>query len=136
MDEPKVLYKELSYEIMNAAFEVQNILGSGLTENIYEESLCYEFDLRGIKYQRQVPVEIYYKDHLAGKYIIDLIVENKICLELKSVSALHETHEAQIISYLKAKKLELGILINFGQASVESKRILNSDIVDLSIEYE
>jgi GxxExxY protein len=121
---------------MNAAFEVQNILGSGLTENIYEESLCYEFGLREIKYERQVPVEIYYKDHLSGKYIIDLIVENKICLELKSVSALHNAHEAQIISYLKAKKLELGILINFGQASVESKRILNSDILNLSIDNE
>lgn len=126
-----VLHKNLGYEIMGAVIEVHNTLGAGLTENIYEEALCYEFGLRGIKYERQVPVEIYYKDHLSGKYIIDLIVEDKICLELKSVSELHDNHKAQIMSYLKAKKLELGILINFGQASVESVRVLNPDLVDL-----
>lgn len=132
VNDEKILYKDLSYKIMNSAFEVQNILGSGLTENIYEEALCHEFDLEWIKYKRQVPVDIFYKNKQIGRYVIDLIVENQIVLELKSVSALHESHDAQIISYIKATKLKLGILINFGQAKVEYKRILNSDLVNIT----
>ena len=122
----KILFKELSYNIMSAAFEVHNALGAGLTENIYENSLCYEFGLRGIEFEQQVPVDISYKGKNMGTYVIDVIVDGKIILELKAVTGFHEVHEAQIISYLKATNLSLGILINFGQEKVASKRILNT----------
>ena len=122
----KILFKELSYNIMSAAFEVHNTLGAGLTENIYENALCYEFSIRGINHERQVPVNIFYKEKNMGTYVVDIVVEGKIILELKAVTGLHDIHKAQLISYLKATKLCLGILINFGEEKVVSKRVLNT----------
>jgi GxxExxY protein len=122
---PKVLYPDLSYEIMAAVYEVHNQLGPGFTENIYETALVQELKTRGIACERQKTVRITYKGKPIGTYRLDLLVEQKIILEIKAVSALTDAFKAQLVAYLKATNLRLGILINFGTPKVTYQRIVN-----------
>jgi len=121
----KIIYKDISFKIMRAVFDVHNILGPGYSENIYEEALTKEFKDRGIKYERQKLIEVYYKGEKIGEYRLDMVVEGKIILELKAVSELNEVFESQLISYLKATGMKLGIFINFGAKKIKYKRIAN-----------
>ncbi|MCB8943169.1 MAG: GxxExxY protein [Ardenticatenaceae bacterium] len=120
------MYPELSYQIMEAVFEVHNTLGPGFVEQIYEEALTFELRLREIPFSRQKPVQIYYKGQLIGKHRLDLVIDDKMILELKAVSELTNAFRQQTLSYLRASNLKLGILINFGEERVKSARILNS----------
>lgn len=105
---------QLSYNIIGAAIEVHRVLGPGLLESAYEECLCHELDLRGLPYERQRPLPVVYKDvHLDAGYRLDVLVENRIVLELKAVEALLPIHEAQLLTYLKLGGWQLGLLINF-----------------------
>ncbi len=124
-NEEKVVYKELSFKIIEACFEVHNILGPGYSEKIYEEALSKELRNRDIGDERQKLVEVYYKGEKIGEYRLDLVVENKIILELKAVSELSNVFEAQLLSYLKAAGMKLGILVNFGSKKVIYRRIVN-----------
>ena len=121
----KIVHKELSYKIVAAALEVHNGLGPGFTENIYEEALCIELRSRGIVFERQIAINIFYKGEKAGQYRLDLVVENDIIVEIKAVSEMFERFEYQIYSYLKATSKKLGLLINFGRKSLDHKRIVN-----------
>ena len=121
----KIIYKDLSFRIMEAVFEVHNILGPGYSENIYESALAKEFKDRKMDYTRQGLIEVNYKGVKIGEYRLDMVVEGKIILELKAVSELNEIFKSQLLSYLKATEMELGILINFGSKEVEFKRIVN-----------
>jgi len=121
----KVIYRELSYKVMQAVFEVHNTLGPGFVENVYEEALAYELELRKIPFERQKEVTVHYKGRVVGTHRLDLVVDGKIVLELKAVSALTDAFKQQTLSYLKATDLKLGILINFGTPRVESTRIVN-----------
>ena len=117
------LYKDLTKEIISASMEVHRELGSGFLEYVYEEALCYELNLREISFERQKELDIYYKDLLIPrKYKPDLIVENKVIVEIKATSGLTEVEEAQLLNYLKATKMRLGLLLNFGAKSLEVKR--------------
>jgi GxxExxY protein len=106
---------ELTEKIIGVAIEVHNILGPGLLESIYEEALCLEFDLRGIKYQKQVACDIVYKGHTIRGQKLDLLVENEVVVEIKSLSKMPEVALAQTLSYLKATNLRRGLIINFGE---------------------
>lgn len=117
-----MLYKELSYEVMSAVFEVHNVLGSGFLEKIYENALIAELLLRGIGAEAQKPLVVQYKGRNVGSYCADIVVNGQILLELKAVESLNKTHEAQVLNYLRSTGLKLGILINFGKERVESKR--------------
>ena len=119
-----ILYKELSYKIMEVCFEVHNALGPGFPESLYENAVVKEFDLRKIPTERQRLIEVFYKGKKIGEYRLDLVVIEKIILELKAVADLNRLFEAQLYSYLKAAGLRLGILVNFGSKKVEYKRIL------------
>ncbi len=121
----KIIYPELSYEIINIAFEVHNTLGPGFVEEIYEESMAHEFELRGIPYERQKEVIVSYKGRKVGKHRIDLVVDGKIILELKAVSELTDVFRQRTLSYLKATNLKLGLLISFGSSRVQHERIVN-----------
>jgi GxxExxY protein len=122
----KIIYADLSFKIMECAFEVHNELGPGFTEDIYEQAMALELEGRGIQYIRQKPMEVNYKNIPIGVYRFDLVVEDKVILELKAVSALNELHKQQLLSYLKASHLQLGILINFGGRKVESSRVVHT----------
>ncbi len=106
---------DLTEKIIGAAIEVHRELGPGLLESIYEEALCYEFELLGIKYKRQVPVDVVYKGKVIKGQRIDLLVEDEVVVENKSVSKLPEVSMAQTLSLLTATKLKRGLIINFGE---------------------
>jgi GxxExxY protein len=108
----------LTEKIIGAAIEVHRVLGPGLLESVYEQALCHEFDLRGIKYQRQAHVEFIYKKKVFKDQRIDLLVDddgNRVVVDLKSLSRLPDVATAQLLSYLKATGLKRGLLINFGE---------------------
>ncbi len=119
-----IVYKELSFKIMEACFEVHNILGPGFTESIYESAVVKVLNKNGIATERQKLTEVYFKREKVGEYRLDLVVDAKIILELKAVKELDKLFEAQLLSYLKATGLQLGILVNFGGKKVEYKRIV------------
>ncbi len=121
----KVLYPEMSYKIMQIVFEIHNTLGPGFTEDIYEEATICELESQQIPFEKQKPIEVYFKGKMIGLYRLDLIIDGKIILELKAVSALNDVYKSQLRSYLKATGLHLGILINFGSTRVQSVRIIN-----------
>ena len=123
--EDRVIHPVLSYQVMQAVFEVHNTLGPGFLESVYEEALAFELDLRGIPFERQEPVEVQYKRRIVGTQRLDLVIDGRIVLELKAVSALTDVFKQQTLSYLKATGLKLGILINFGAPRVEYVRIVN-----------
>ncbi len=106
---------ELTEKIIGAAIEVHRELGPGLLESIYEEALCFEFELQGIKYQRQVPADIIYKGKVIKGQKIDLLVEDEVVVEIKSLSKMPEVALAQTLSYLKATNLRRGLIVNFGE---------------------
>ena len=106
---------ETTQRIIGAAIEVHRTLGPGLLESIYESALCLELDLRNLKYERQACVDIVYKDTIIKGQRIDLLVENRVVVELKSTSKITEIFIAQTLSYLKSTGLKQALLINFGQ---------------------
>ena len=118
----------LSKKIIGAAIEVHRLLGPGLLESVYEECLCHELSMHGINFERQKPLPVEYKQvKLDCAYRLDLVVENIVLLELKSVQAIEPIHEAQVLTYLKLAELKLGLLINFNVTILKNgiKRIVN-----------
>jgi GxxExxY protein len=119
------LYKEETYRIIGAAMEVHNQLGCGFLEAVYEEALTLELQMRAIPFEQQKPLHIYYKGtQLQKHYIPDLLCFDKIIVELKALSELTSVNEAQLLNYLKASNLKVGLLINFGRESLEHKRFV------------
>jgi GxxExxY protein len=104
---------QLTERIIGCAIEVHKILGPGLLEAMYEEALCLEFAEAGLNYQRQVAIPAVYKGHKVGEYRLDLLVENAVIVELKSVERFDPLFEAQILTYLRAAEKKVGLLINF-----------------------
>ena len=104
---------DLSYQIIGAAMEVHRLLGPGLLESVYEDALCVELEGREIPYERQKDVSIWYKVRTIGNLRVDLLVDNRVIVELKAVETLIPVHKAQVLTYLKITKLRLGLLINF-----------------------
>lgn len=122
-----LLYKDESYKIIGACMEVHKTLGAGFLESVYQEALALEFDRQNIPYTKEEKIEIYYKDHILKQYYIaDFICFNTIIVELKAVSTLEGVHTAQVINYLKATDLQLGLLVNFGEKSLKYKRLASS----------
>ena len=115
---------ELSQKVIGCAFEVSNTLGAGFFEKIYEKALCVEFEKNGLSFQCQKPVVVEYKNTLVGEYVTDIVVEDRLLLELKAVSMLCREHEAQLMNYLKATGLSVGLLLNFGRPKLEIKRMV------------
>jgi GxxExxY protein len=121
-----IIYKEDSYRIMGACFEVYKEKGCGFLEAVYQECLEMEFGLQGILFQPQVGLALTYKGRpLKQKYVPDFICFGKIILEIKAVSQLNDEHRAQVHNYLKATGYKLGLLVNFGHyPGVEHERIV------------
>ena len=116
------LYKQLTYAIIGAAMEVHRILGAGFLESVYEEALAHELHLRNIPYQRQVALHVQYKDVVVGHFRADMLVDNKVIVELKATKGLSEIDEAQLINYLNGAGYRVGLLLNFGTPSLQRRR--------------
>ena len=116
-------YKELTSEIINAAHTVHNKLGYGFLEKVYHKSLFIELSKRGCKVEMQKPIEVRYYNQVVGEFFADLLVENKVVIEVNAVDKYTSVFEAQLLNYLKASGLDVGLIINFGP-SVEVKRMV------------
>jgi GxxExxY protein len=119
-----IIYSGLSYEVMGAIFEVHKELGPGFLESVYEKALLLELTNRGMKVDVEKVFDLTYKGKKVGTHRLDLIVEDKIVVELKTVERFAPHHTAQLLSYLKASGHRLGILVNFSKAKVESRRVV------------
>ena len=118
----ELLYKELTHSIIGAAMEVHRVLGSGFLESVYEEALAHEFRLKSLSYDRQVRLTVQYKEITAGEFRADFVVANLVVVEVKAIKALTAIDEAQLLNYLKGTGFRVGLLLNFGSASLEYKR--------------
>jgi GxxExxY protein len=119
-------YKEITEKIIGASFEVHKFLGNGFQEVIYQRALAYEMRMAGLQFTRESEIDVFYKDlkEPIGTRRADFVVENKILVELKAIIQIEDVHLAQSLNYLKAYKLEVGLLINFGSKSLTFKRLV------------
>ena len=115
---------EITYAINGAVFEVNRILGPAFLEKVYENALLIELKNRGLKAENQAPVKVQYKGHSVGEYFVDILVENTVIVELKTVDKISSLHEAQLLNYLKATGIKVGLLVNFKKPKAEIKRIV------------
>ncbi|RZB31531.1 MAG: hypothetical protein SRB2_04500 [Desulfobacteraceae bacterium Eth-SRB2] len=115
---------DITYKIRAAIFEVNRILGAGFLEKVYENALLFELRHMGLKAKAQVPINVNYKGELVGEYFADIVVEDKVILELKAVESLQKIHEAQLLNYLRATKYRVGLLVNFTYPKAEIKRFV------------
>lgn len=122
----EIIEKDLSYLIIEAAYEVRNQLGPGFLESIYEEAMRLELLSRGCQVENQRRVLVFYKGKPIGGHILDLVVDGRIILELKAVTEIAPIHKQQALSYLKATELQLAIVINFGSSRVQYARVVNT----------
>ena len=118
-------YSALTSKIIGCAMTVHQILGSGFQEVIYQRALAIEFGLAGISFKREFEMQIFYREKHIGKRRVDFFIENAISLEIKATTKLEDVHLAQAINYLEVYNLEIGLLINFGEASLQFKRLNN-----------
>ncbi len=119
-----LLYKEITEQILGAAFEVWKVLGYGFLEKVYENALVEEFRRRNVSVQQQFAIEVYYKGVSIGYYVADLFVEGKVIVEIKAEREYNTKHEAQLLNYLKATGVKIGLLLNFGEPKCEFKRMI------------
>jgi len=123
-NEENIRFEELSRKIIGAAIEVHRVLGPGFLENIYEEALKLELQKRSILYDSQKEIKIEYLGDQVGLHRLDMVVANEIIVELKAVKELSDIHLAQLLSYLKAANLKVGLLLNFSKPTLEIKRVV------------
>jgi GxxExxY protein len=127
MIKEEYLYSDITEKIIGCAMTVHNTLGNGFQEVIYQRALAIEMTLQGLSFSRELEMPIFYRDEEIGTRRVDFFVEEKVMVEIKAVSELNNTHLAQAINYLEAYKMKVGLLINFGQNSLEFRRVNEPD---------
>ena len=125
-DERGCPFEEITETVIGCAYKVSNELGVGFLEKVYENALAHEIRNAGLSVTQQAPLEVRYDGVIVGEYFVDLLVEDRLVVELKHTKAINDAHLAQILNYLKATNKELGLLINFGTKRVQVKRVINS----------
>ncbi|MBI2296045.1 MAG: GxxExxY protein [Betaproteobacteria bacterium] len=111
-------------KIINCVYRVSNTLGSGFLEKVYENALAIELRQNGLRVEQQYPIKVFYNDNLVGDFFADLLVEERVIVEMKAAKTLDEVHSAQCMNYLKATGLKVCLLVNFGRPRVDIKRIV------------
>ncbi|MEK7187884.1 MAG: GxxExxY protein [Patescibacteria group bacterium] len=124
----ELVFPELSYAIVGAAFAVFNSLGPGHSEKVYQNALAKELEKQGVNYKREVFIPVQYRNETIAKYFADFVVEEKIIVELKVVKKLGYTHARQVLGYLQGAGIRLGILVYFTEEGVKYRRVLNSHL--------
>ncbi len=120
------LHQEITEIIIKAFYNVYNHLGYGFLEKVYENSMMIELNSMGLKCEKQKPISVSFKGLNVGEYFADIIVENKVIIELKAAESLIEEHEAQLLNYLKATEIEVGLLLNFGKIPTIKRKIFEN----------
>ncbi len=114
----------LTEKVLEAAFAVHNALGAGFLEKVYANALALELRAKGLACEQETPLHVKYKETIVGDYVADIVVERRVLLELKACSALDPVHEAQIMNYLRASNLHVGLLMNFGRPKLQDRRFV------------
>jgi len=122
----KYLHQDLTEKIIKAYYNVYNELGYGFLEKVYENALMIELKSMGLYCEKQKPISVSFKGYTVGDYYADIIVENNVIIELKAVEGLIEEHEAQLLNYLKATEIEVGLLLNFGKKPQLKRKIFEN----------
>ena len=120
----EILFKKLSYQVVGAAMEVHRLLGSGFLETVYQTAFVHKLSLMGTPFEQQKRLTVKYKEIVVGEYIADFVVDEKIIVEIKAVSNLTSSHQAQALNYLAATGFQLAILLNFGASSLQQRRVV------------
>ncbi len=115
-------YEDITQKIIGCAYRVYNRMGFGFLESVYEKCMLIEFQKIGLRVESQAPITIHYDDEIVGEFVADLVAEDTVIVELKSVRTLAKTHEVQLVNYLVATGKDVGLLLNFGEQKVEVKR--------------
>jgi len=115
-------HSQLTERAIGCAYRVYNKMGFGFLESVYEKCLMIELDKAGLGSESQKPIKVQYEGHIVGEFVADVLVENAVILELKSVRRIAQAHEVQLVNYLVATGKEAGLIINFGERKVEAKR--------------
>ena len=124
MQQDQLDINKLTYVINGAIFEVNRELGGGFLEKVYENAMMVELAERGLDAQNQVPIAVSYKERIVGEYFADIVVEDRVILEIKAVDSLQKIHEAQILNYLKSTRFEMGLLVNFRHPKAQIRRFV------------
>ena len=127
--EKQLIYKDITNKIIGSAITVHKELGSGFNERIYESALAEELQNNNIRFERQKNVDVFYRNKKIGFQKLDLIVDDVVIVELKTVNYLENVYLSQLISYLKATRLKVGLVLNFATPTLEIKRVINSEIL-------
>ena len=122
-----MLHSDITGKIIKAFYEVNNTLGFGFLEKVYENAMVIELGKMGCKVLQQKNIKVYYEDEEVGDYYADLLVDDLVIVELKASESLCEEHEAQLINYLKATQIEVGLLLNFGKKAEFRRKIFTND---------
>jgi len=117
--------ENLTEQVLGACFEVSNELGIGFVESVYEKALLIALENRGVRAESQVPVKVFFRKQAVGEFFPDIVVEDKLIVELKAVKGLAVEHVAQVLNYLRATGKEVGLLVNFGTQKLEYRRFNN-----------
>ena len=118
-----MIYEELTSSVIAASYEVINELGSGFLESVYVKALMLVLTQKGLSARTQVPLKVRFRNEIVGEFFADILVEDKLILELKAVKFLLPEHQAQLINYLKATGIDVGLLVNFGAPKLEIRRL-------------
>jgi GxxExxY protein len=122
----RLLHYELTQGIIGAFYTVYNKLGYGFLEKVYENALVHELRKRGFQVQQQALIEVQYDDQVVGQYFADLLIEGKVIVENKAADSIHKSHEAQLVNYLKASHIEVGLLFNFGPKAEYRRKVFTN----------
>ena len=118
-------HREITEEIIGAAQRVHNTLGYGFLEKVYQNALVIELRTLGFNVAEEQPIAVHYHGEIVGNYVADIVVDGKVILEIKAVKELSEIHEVQLVNYLKATGIEVGLLINFGRSVTVKRRVMD-----------
>ena len=122
--EEKIIYKDLSYQIVGLAIQVRRELGYGFLEKVYENALMVLLEENNIRAEQQVPIKVNFHGRVIGNYVADILVEDSIILELKTIDNITKYEKAQTLNYLKATGLKLALILNFGKEGLSHERLI------------
>ncbi len=120
-------HSDITGKVLKAYFNVYNKIGYGFYEKVYENALTIELKKMNLKCENQKPISVYYDDEIVGSYIADMIIEDKIVVELKAVEGIIEQHEIQLVNYLRATEMQVGLLLNFGTEPQYKRKVLSNE---------
>ncbi len=129
MDQEKIVYPELSYKIMGILFKIHRELGNTYQEKYYQRAIALSLDEAGIPYGKEVLIELIFNNQGIGKYYLDFVIDNKIALEIKTVPFVKDEYYKQLLAYLNATNLKLGIVVNFRSNRLTYKRLINPRVI-------